>query len=210
MFYQPKLQDTGSAISSPESGSGRSPCDVPDGQMIDLSGQARAHANLSARQAEDLGLQTSGTYGLPGSGSLTSVALAKSLASRFPMLSNMDGSISSPLTAKAWVTPSGRYVFDPRTSASPSHADASTLLPSVSAREWKDSSQAQILARLDRGDGVAKRICALSPQLRLSTEVVGLNPSFAAWMMDLPSAWARCMPSVTHSMQKRLKRSSSV
>lgn len=73
--------------------------------------------------------------------------------------------------------------------------------------EHKDSSRAEVLARLDRGDGVAKRICALSQTLRSSPEIVGLSPSFAAWTMAIPVEWVLCMPSETPSMLKRRRSS---
>lgn len=66
---------------------------------------------------------------------------------------------------------------------------ASGSLPTPAARESKDWSRARILADLDRGDGVAKRICALSPSLRQSEEIGGLDPSFAEWMMGFPEGW---------------------
>ena len=66
---------------------------------------------------------------------------------------------------------------------------ASSLLPSPSAREGKDWSKLKILASLDRGDGVAKRICALSETTRLSEEIGGLNPSFGEWMQGFPAGW---------------------
>lgn len=71
------------------------------------------------------------------------------------------------------------------------HTDgiASGLLPTPAAREWKDRSLGSILARLDRGDGVAKRICALSEEARSSAGPVILNPSFAEWMMGYPEQW---------------------
>ena len=72
-----------------------------------------------------------------------------------------------------------------------------------------DSSRGEVLAGLDRGDGVAKRICALSPTLRSSQEVVGLNPSFAAWTMGLPAAWDACAPTATRSTRKRPSLSSN-
>ncbi|HBO2978524.1 TPA: DNA cytosine methyltransferase [Pseudomonas aeruginosa] len=58
-----------------------------------------------------------------------------------------------------------------------------------------------------RGDGVAKRICALSQTLRYSREIVGLNPSFAAWTMAIPVEWVLCMPSETPSTLKRRRSS---
>jgi hypothetical protein len=74
---------------------------------------------------------------------------------------------------------------------------ASSLLPTQLAREGKDWSQFQKLAALDRGDGVARRICKLSPTLRLSEEIGGLNPSFGEWMMGLPVGWTDCEPPET-------------
>jgi hypothetical protein len=47
--------------------------------MIDLFGPVPALANLSARQAKELGLMTSGTYGRTSSTSSASAALQRSL-----------------------------------------------------------------------------------------------------------------------------------
>lgn len=101
----------------------------------------------------------------------------------------------------------GAIHFAAASCGSRSSGSGSTLLPSISAREHKDSSRAEVLARLDRGDGVAKRICALSQTLRSSPEIVGLSPSFAAWTMAIPVEWVLCMPSETPSMLKRRRSS---
>ena len=61
------------------------------------------------------------------------------------------------------------------------------LLPTPSAREGRDWSRAQILAGLDRGGCVARRICA--DAIPSSQEIVGLNPCFAEWMMGFPIGW---------------------
>jgi hypothetical protein len=77
----------------------------------------------------------------------------------------------------------------------------------LAAREGKDWSRAEVLARLDRGDGVAKRICALSSRLRLSKEIVGLNPLFAAAMMGYGPEWQACAPTEmrsTHTLPRSL------
>ena len=68
------------------------------------------------------------------------------------------------------------------------------LLPTPAAREGRDWSKAKILARLDRGGCVARRICNLSSTLRLSEEIVGLNPCFAEWMMGYPEKWTDLKP----------------
>ena len=96
-----------SATSLPGSEFGRSLFGVPAGQTIDLFGPVPVLANLSARQALELGLRTQGTFGqlLPGSSS--SADLQSSLESRLrARLSNL-GSTLYTLTWKPWVTPSG-------------------------------------------------------------------------------------------------------
>jgi len=67
--------------------------------------------------------------------------------------------------------------------------NGSGLLPTVVAREPRDWSRPSILARLDRGDGVAKRICAQCTPPLSDEAPVGLNPSFAEWMMGYPIGW---------------------
>lgn len=105
-----------SATSLPGSEFGRSLFGVPAGQTIDLFGPVPVLANLSARQALELGLRTQGTFGqlLPGSSS--SADLQSSLESRLrARLSNL-GSTLYTLTWKPWVTPSGLSRFRLRAS----------------------------------------------------------------------------------------------
>jgi ABC-type transporter Mla maintaining outer membrane lipid asymmetry ATPase subunit MlaF len=45
------------------------------------------------------------------------------------------------------------------------------------------------LAKLDKGDGVAKRICNKSTIILLDDPVVGLNPCFAEAMFEYPEGW---------------------
>ena len=110
------LTDTPNAISSPGSASGPTPCDVQDGPIAALFGQALAPANLSARQAKEMGLLTSGIYGPHGSTSLDSETLSSSLVSRLAAKTLMYGSTLYKLTWKPWVTPSGRSRFRLRAS----------------------------------------------------------------------------------------------
>lgn len=70
---------THSATSSRGSASGHMPFGEPDGRMIDLFGPVPVRANLSPRQARELGLMTSGTCGPRGTGSSKSAALQSSL-----------------------------------------------------------------------------------------------------------------------------------
>lgn len=63
----------------PVSASGATPCAVLDGLTTDLFGQVPVRANLSARQAREMGLMTSGTSGLTSIGSSKSASLQSSL-----------------------------------------------------------------------------------------------------------------------------------
>jgi hypothetical protein len=81
---------------------------APVGLIIDQSGPAPVPANLSARQAKEAGLMTSGTFGPPSSTSSASAALQSFLENRLRASTQMLGSTLYKLTWKAWVTPSGR------------------------------------------------------------------------------------------------------
>lgn len=117
MSIQATLKASHNAISSQESESGRSHFGKPDGQMIDLFGPVPVLANLSARQALELGFRTQDTFGLPSPGSSNSASLQSSLESRLrARLSNL-GSTLYTLTWKPWVTPSGLSRFRLRASA---------------------------------------------------------------------------------------------
>ena len=107
MFPQPTSPDSGSAISSPASEGGPSPCASPAGPTTGKYGQDHAHANLSARQAKALGLTISGISGRPGSISSASADLQSSLESRLRARTQSLGSTLYTLIWKPWVTPSG-------------------------------------------------------------------------------------------------------
>ena len=105
-----------SATSSQASASGPSRFVAPAGQMIDLFGPVPVLANLSARQALELGLRTQGTFGQLLPGSSISASLQSSLENRLrARLSNL-GSTLYTLTWKPWLTPSGPSRFRLRAS----------------------------------------------------------------------------------------------
>lgn len=81
--------------------------------------------------------------------------------------------------------------------ASPKLARGYGLLPTLPASEWRDCSKASVLARLDRGGRVARRICSTSPLLRSEETIVFLNPFFAEWMTGLPIGWTELKPAAT-------------
>jgi hypothetical protein len=107
MSRQLNFLDTLNVTSSQELASGPTPCAEPDGPMIVLFGPDPALANLSARQAKEQGLMTSGTSGLRGITSSASAALQSSLANRLQAKTALVGSTLFTLTWKQRVTPSG-------------------------------------------------------------------------------------------------------
>lgn len=111
------LSDSTSAISSQGSADGLSRCVAQDGPTAAPHGQHHAPASLSARQAKDLGLLTSDTYGPPHIGLSASAALSWCLASNLAVLTRMTGSTLYKLTWKPWAMPSGRLRFRLRASA---------------------------------------------------------------------------------------------
>ena len=82
MSREATLPGTLNATSSPELGSGLTPCGAQAGQATDLFGQALAPASHSAPPAKAMSSQMSATYGRSGSGSSASAALSLSLASK--------------------------------------------------------------------------------------------------------------------------------
>lgn len=115
MSYQPTLTGLLDAISSQELQSGTTPSINQD--LPDVSGPAPALASLSARQAKERGLMTSGTYGLRGSTLSKSADLTQSLANRFRARTEQLGSTLFTLTWKESTTASGRLIFRLRASA---------------------------------------------------------------------------------------------
>ena len=108
MFCLPNLPATRNATSSPASVFGLSLSDAQDGPITDLFGQVPARANLSARQAKEVRLMTSGTFGQHGTTSLHSERLRQFLASRLQAVTDTLGSTLFKLTWKQQATPLGR------------------------------------------------------------------------------------------------------
>lgn len=111
MFDQTTLEDFDTVTSSPESADGLKLCSSPVGPMIAKYGPAVVRANLSARQAREMGLLTSGICGRHGSISSQSADLQLSLESRLMQQFDGIGSTLFTLTWKALATPSRRPYF---------------------------------------------------------------------------------------------------
>ena len=150
MFTHQTSNHIPSATYSLESGYGPTPCAVPDGQTIDLFGLVPVPANLSARQARELGLLTSGTYGRRSSTSSKSAALQSSLESRLQARTRILGSTLYKMTWKDWDTGSGRRRSRLRASARRTSETDCTGWVTPTTRDWKDSG-ADIKPRPDTG-----------------------------------------------------------
>ena len=134
--------DSLNAISSPASAFGATLCAAQDGPMIDLFGPVPVRANLSARQAKELGLMTSGTSGQPSTTSSRSAALQSSLESRLQARTQTLGSTLYALTWKPWVTPSGRSRFRLRASVRRISETGYTGWPTPAASDSTGGGQA--------------------------------------------------------------------
>lgn len=110
MSCLPTLPDSGNVIFSPESESGPMLCVAQDGRMTVPSGQVPVPASLSARQAKERGLLTSGTCGPRSSILSASAGLSQSLASRLQAVTVLHGSTLYRLTWKERATPAGRWI----------------------------------------------------------------------------------------------------
>lgn len=121
---------------------GHMPCAVRAGKTAEKSGPVPAHASLSARQAKEKGLLTSGTYGPPCIGWSGSVALSLSLANNLQVLTQMTGSTLYRLTWKPWAMPSGRVRFRLRASVPRTSGTELIGWPTPTANAWKHPSNA--------------------------------------------------------------------
>ena len=143
MFDRATLTDTHSAISLQVLESGPMPFGSQAGQMIDLFGQVPVRANLSARQARELGLLTSGTSGLLSSTSSKSASLQSSLESKLRAKMQTLGSTLYALTWKPWVTASGRSRSRLRASVRRTSGTGSTGWPTPQTSDSTGGGQAK-------------------------------------------------------------------
>lgn len=143
MFGPTSCEATRNATSSPESASGAMPFDAPAGPTSAPSGPDPALASLSARQAVEKGLLTSGTFGRPSTTSSPSADLQSSLESKLRARLSTLGSTLFKLTWKAWVTPSGRSRSRLRASVLRTSATARTSWPTPQSSDHRPGHESR-------------------------------------------------------------------
>ena len=236
MSQQMILPGLPSAISLRASGHGHTPCAAQDGRMTAPSGQDPVPASLSARQAKEKGLLTSGTCGPPSSVSSASAALTSFLASRLQALTALHGSTLYRLTWKERATPAGRSIPALRASVPRTSDNGCTGWPTPRSvesghgtgnptRDFNRKARIEDTVFPERPDGrnrtdqLPRQAATASPcRLTVSGEVLTgfcagmesggqLNPALARWLMGLPPEWDDCGAMATPSSRRRQKPS---
>ena len=192
--------DTTSTIFSPALGGGPTLSDWPDGRTTGRSGPGHVPVNLSARQAGDLGLLTSGTCGLLGTGSSSSAALQRFLASRLAGLAGLSGSILYSAIWKPWITPAGRRCCQLAASGHRTCGSAFSGWPTPTARDYRSDRSQKSSSELygTKGQPLARVVLyaisgwdatgSTSPMAPFGL----LNPEHTRWLMGFPPGWSNC------------------
>ena len=196
MSYQLSLWDTDSATSSLASQAGPTHCNSPAGQQTGQSGPVAAHANLSARQAREKGLLTSGTYGPPSTGSSRSVGLQSYLVNKLAARLACLGSTMYRLIWSKVVMPSGRSHSRLAASARPICASDCTGWPTPVRTDGEKCGR--VKARKD-AMGLSETGALFREEMENSAP---LNPHLARWLMGYPPEWCQAAVVAYRSRQK--------
>jgi len=199
MLDQATCESSHSAISSLDSEDGALLYVPPDGQMIDLFGQVPHRANLSARQAKDLGLLTSATSGHVLGISSGSASLQLSLASKLQVKLAGTGSPLYELNWKEWDMQQGPQICALRASARFTSGNGFTGLPTPSGTS--NHGKNHVAGRLDEWGGSSNPF--------RGKEIGKIHsPGFELWVMGYPAAWREQMPPAM-PLSRRLRKPGS-
>ena len=141
MSDQMNFKNLLNVTSSQGSASGVTPSDPQGGRTTDQSGQDHVRVNLSAVQAIEKGLLTSGTSGLTGSTSSNSADLQRSLENRLRVKTASVGSTLYKLTWKERTTPSGLSISALRASVRRTSGKDFGSWPTPTTRDGKGGYQ---------------------------------------------------------------------
>jgi hypothetical protein len=173
--------NTLNATSSQASEDGASHSGSQDGQTAVLFGRDPARASLSARQAEEQGLLTSGTSGRTGTTSSASASLQSYLASRLQAKTASAGSTLYKLTWKQRDTPSQLKISALRASAhrTSDSASGSSGWPTPAANTYGEDLEKEMARRArlkekhGNGNGAGMTIALAAQMAGWPTPTVG-------------------------------------
>ncbi len=201
MLSLPNSPVTLNATSSPVSEDGVMLSNSQDGPKIGPYGLDPALANLSARQAKELGLLMSGTYGRRSSISSLTGNLLLFLANRLPIKKGSPGSILFKLIWKTQITPQRRLIFalqawGLRTSGKEcSGWQSPRARADAGGQRWK-MNQTRNLEDQARIYGLQHGLTVLE------VSQMSLSAKFCRRLMGYPKEWDDCADMVMLSSRK--------
>jgi hypothetical protein len=177
-LHQETCAGSSSATSSQESACGATRSASQAGRTISPSGPAPALASHSARQAAEMGLLMSGTYGQRGSTSSKPIGLSSSLGNRLQVVTASLGSTLYKMTWKTRTTPAGRSIFALRASVPRTSAKGSGSSPAKAG--WPTPVATEIGNTLEN-------YLAMKANMRSGPRQAITHPSLAAQLAHWPT-----------------------